>query len=229
MADVLLLQLSTWGPLSGSCSSPILFGSFGIFNVRACWRKGQNNNAGCYVLPWRSPIVVLLSFCLSCFWPLTWTLNVVWLSVCRGRRLQCWSIDAPMYSNLGYVERSFSVVWWILRRGVKVIQGMVRWMSGDPIPFSWNLFIWTKKIQFVTSFFDFADLSALSLPSTVASGLNFECLVSWKVSHARINDGIQVSMLKTYRFYSFTYFGSNSHFKLEFFRNVPLFLQMLTR
>ena len=113
----------------GSCSSPILFGSFGISNVRACWRRGQNNKAGCYVLPWRDsdchPTIVLAS---AVFWPLTLNIRVVWLWVvedvgCNVDRLMLQR--SRMYSNPGYVEWSFSVteVWWIWPRALEFGEG----------------------------------------------------------------------------------------------------------
>ena len=86
------------------------------------------------------------------FGPPTWSLNVVAAMNCRGRRLQCWSIDGPecrMPSNLGYVERSWRwVVKWFWRRGLEFL--VKEWVSGAPILFSLrnlgNLFIWTRKI-----------------------------------------------------------------------------------
>ena len=139
----------------------------------------------------RIPIFVLLSSCLSCYWA-----SHLKLGCCGGYRLLTlvanadWLMPqnvamshAMRYSNPGYVERSWRWVYWFQSSSWVV---KVR-VSGAPIHFLLrnlgNLFIWTKKIQFVTCFLEVPAFLALSLPSTVALGLNFESLFSWNVSH----------------------------------------------
>jgi hypothetical protein len=93
--DVLLLQLSTWGPAVGRVRASFCFG---ISNVQAGSVDEEAKVITQVVLPWRIPIVILLSFCLSCFLASNFECRVAMDG--RGRRLQCWSIDAPEYLDM---------------------------------------------------------------------------------------------------------------------------------
>ena len=164
VAGVLLLQLSTWGPVSGW---PRLephfvweFLEYPVFGTMVEEAKKITQ----VVMPFPEGFRLPFFNRPAIFGPLLWSLN------CRNgyklsRTLVAMLIHwCPKMSHAlrcsdsgGYVERSFSgglMIFWrrCLEFFVKV------WVSGAQIHFSLrnlgNLFIWSKRIPFVTCFLD---------------------------------------------------------------------------
>ena len=173
-----------------------LFGSFGISMFGHVIKVAKKNYAGCYALPWRIPTVVLLYFCLSCFGPLTWSLNVVdGYDLSRMSVAMLWSIDVPLteyrmpwdifkFSNPGYVERSrrwFTMILALRSRVSRESMGE----RGSNSFFAQNLIFLFEPRQFNCDRLPRCcrPFWSLYFPLTVALGLNFECSFPWTVSH----------------------------------------------